>query len=340
MNSSQKHTVFVCLMMVILLISCNKATTPDLLPVFSSSALMAITDTTAQISSTILSDSGDTIITRGVCWNKTGNPTITDSITSDSLGIGKYTSRLKKLNANSTYYFRSYATNKSGTAYSSVAKFTTAPVKGFTVTDADGNIYNIVTIGAQVWMVENLKTTRYNNGDTIGTTYPALKDITTETSPKYQWAYNADVNLVAKYGRLYTNYVVTDSRGIAPAGWHVATDDDWKVLVNYVSANYGTSKSIAKALSSLTDWTSNTTSNSIGNNATINNFTGFTAMPGGMRNYNTGSFSNVGIIGAYWTSTNLVSSGAFSFYLYNNQSFVNRNSSNPMVGLSVRCIRD
>ena len=70
--------------------------------------------------------------------------------------------------------------------------------------DVDGYNYPVVQIGTQLWMAENLKTTKYRNGDPIGTTTPANKDITTETEPKYQWAYNGDDNNVAKYGRLYT----------------------------------------------------------------------------------------------------------------------------------------
>ena len=85
-----------------------------------------------------------------------------------------------------------------------------------TIKDIDGNVYITVTIGTQVWMVENLKTTKYRNGDLIGTTTPATKDITNETTPKYQWAYNGNESNVDIYGRLYTWYAVTDSRNICP----------------------------------------------------------------------------------------------------------------------------
>ena len=98
------------------------------------------------------------------------------------------------------------------------------------VTDIDGNQYNTVTIGNQVWMAENLKTTKYQNGDEIGTTTPATLDISGETSPKYQWAYNGSEANVNTYGRLYTWYAVADERNICPAGWHVPSDDEWKTL--------------------------------------------------------------------------------------------------------------
>lgn len=89
---------------------------------------------------------------------------------------------------------------------------------GNTITDIDGNIYNTVTIGTQVWIKENLKVTRYRNGETIPTT---TADISGETTPKYQWAYNGNQSNVSVYGRLYTWYAVTDSRGVCPTGWHL-----------------------------------------------------------------------------------------------------------------------
>ena len=95
------------------------------------------------------------------------------------------------------------------------------------VSDVEGNVYKTVTIGTQTWMAENLRTTRYRNGDAVGTTNAATLDIGSESAPKYQWAYAGDENNAAAYGRLYTWYAVTDDRNICPAGWHVPGDDEW-----------------------------------------------------------------------------------------------------------------
>src|SRR4029078_12512714 len=103
-----------------------------------------------------------------------------------------------------------------------------------TVTDIDGNVYHTVTIGTQVWMVENLKTTKYRNGDLIGTTIPATLDISSESTPKYQWAYKGEESNVATYGRLYTWYAVADSRNVCPTGWHVPSDAEWTTLTTYL----------------------------------------------------------------------------------------------------------
>src|SRR5664280_2965928 len=99
------------------------------------------------------------------------------------------------------------------------------------VRDGDGNLYNTITIGTQVWMAENLKATKYLNGEIIGTT---TANILEESSPKYQWAYGNDENNVPTYGRLYTWYAVTDSRSVCPTGWHVPIDTEWNALTTYL----------------------------------------------------------------------------------------------------------
>ena len=195
--------------------------------------------------------------------------------------------------------------------------------------DADGYNYPVVQIGDQVWMAENLKTTRYRNGDPI-----------TE-----QWAYNNDANNAAKYGRLYTWYAATDSRGIAPAGWHVPTDAEWTILENYLIANgYNydgttTGNKIAKALAATTDWYTYTGTGTPGADLTKNNSSGFTALPGGNRDFN-GPFYDIGYYGYWWSSTEKYTSNAWhralSFYDYGLYRLDNSKS----YGFSVRCLRD
>ena len=82
--------------------------------------------------------------------------------------------------------------------------------------DADGNNYAVVAIGNQIWMAENLNTTKYRNGNIIGTTNPANLDIYLEESPKYQWAYNGEETNAAIYGRLYTLDAATDQQQYCP----------------------------------------------------------------------------------------------------------------------------
>lgn len=208
-----------------------------------------------------------------------------------------------------------------------------------TVTDIDGNVYTTVKIGTQVWMVENLKTTKYRNGQLIGTTIPATNDISREIAPKYQWAYNGIESNVSKYGRLYTWYAVNDYRNIAPIGWHVPSDSDWVVLNDYLAANLGTTGSVAKTLASTTGWASSTEVGAIGNDLTKNNKSGFTGIPGGYRG-SLGAFGTIGMYGFLWSSTENNTINAWNFLLNYNHSDLGRGDGDKRSGFSVRCIRD
>ena len=103
-----------------------------------------------------------------------------------------------------------------------------------TVVDIEGNIYKTVKIGTQWWMAENLRTSKYNTGDSIGTTYPETLNISVESAPKYQWVYPGGESSLATYGRLYTWYAITDSSALCPTGWHVPSDAEWTVLTDYL----------------------------------------------------------------------------------------------------------
>ena len=198
------------------------------------------------------------------------------------------------------------------------------------ITDIDGNIYATVKIGNQVWMAENLKTTKYKNGDLIGTTTPAALDIYGESMPKYQWAYDGNEDNVATYGRLYTWYTITDSRGVCPTGWHVPTDGEWTELTNYLS---GESVAGGKLKESGTiHWASPNTG--------ANNESGFTALPGGSRTA-AGVFNYIGSLGFWWSATEEYTDYAWYRIMYYNGSNVYRDYDyGSKDGFSVRCIKD
>jgi uncharacterized protein (TIGR02145 family) len=211
------------------------------------------------------------------------------------------------------------------------------------IVDADGNIYTSVKIGTQVWMAENLKTTKYRNGDLIGTTDPASKDLSQETAPKYQWAPRAEELLVAVYSRLYSWYAVTDSRNLCPAGWHVPSDAEFTVLTDYlISTGYGIDGSgpdIAKSMASKTGWTTVPAAGEIGNNES-NNSSGFTAIPGGYR-YDFKTFTDIGYICHWWTSSEYDSDKAISVELHYSGSEIWSGPDNKRASAySVRCLKD
>ena len=307
------------------------------LPVLTTKSATAITDTTSVSGGNISSNGGATIISRGICWSTITNPTISGNKTSDSTGIGSFTSKLKGLIPNTTYYVRAYATNSLGTAYGNEVSIKTLSP---TVSDIDGNIYHTVVIGTQTWIVENLKTTRYNNGDSIGTTIPATKDISIETTPKYQWAYAGNESNVATYGRLYSWYAATDSRKIAPKGWHVATDMEWTTVENFIKNSGNT----AKALCANNTWGASAVVGSIGNDLLKNNVLGFNGLPSGYRN--TSYFAYIkddswGGTALWWSASDdsLTNNAWFRFIDYGGTT-LGRNGLSKSCGMAIRCIKD
>jgi uncharacterized protein (TIGR02145 family) len=261
-----------------------------------------------------------------------------------------FVSSITGLSMNTTYYFRAYATNSSGTAYGSQESFTTAiiifnPALTYSsVTDTEGNIYKTIQIGSQTWMAENLRTTRYNNGDLIGTTSPDTLDISGETEPKYQWAYDSEECSADIFGRLYTWYAITDTRGVCPTGWHVPTIDEWVILYNPYGVGYGEIAGAELMETGTTHWNRS--------DITGTNETGFTALPGGLRG-GSGAFININNIGNYygfyWSSTGFMYSDdpprpqAYFYPIPITHSF----NLSPMGqikmkgnGFSIRCIKD
>lgn len=197
-----------------------------------------------------------------------------------------------------------------------------------TMTDQDGNTYKTIVIGTQTWMAENLRTTKYRDGSSIpNVTSPrAWIDLTTGAYCNYNNTGNIDT--IATYGRLYNWYAVTDSRNIAPAGWHVPTDAEWSTLINYLGG-----ESVGDKLRE----TGNTHWHSL--NTGTNNETGFTALPGGYRGEGM-AFLSIGYGGVWWSATEVNSERAWFRSLGYVGSEVSRSYYGKEIGISVRCVRD
>lgn len=220
-----------------------------------------------------------------------------------------------------------------------------------TVTDADGNVYQEVRIGKQVWTVENLRTTKYNDGTpvTLDTSAATWADATTEKYCYYANTTNADS--IKKYGALYNWYVVspTNPKKIAPIGLHVPTDTDWKILEKYLVLNGynwdGTTDTlvpnkIAKSMATKTDWQAWTEPGAVGNDLTKNNRSGFSALGGGYR-YNDGKFWYQSSIGYWWSATEIFP--LFAHFRGLNHFSAELSGSTNMdksCGFSVRLLRD
>ncbi|MCX6253224.1 MAG: hypothetical protein NTV31_01960 [Bacteroidia bacterium] len=241
------------------------------------------------------------------------------------------------LTKGTTYHFRIRAVNSLGTVYGDDMTFTTL------IDDIEGNTYKTIKIGNQVWMAENLKTTKYRNGDSIGTTTPATLDISAEITPKYQWAYNGNESNVAIYGRLYSWYAVIDSRNICPTGWHVPSEPEWSTLTDFLKSNGygygGTGSDIAKAIAATSGWLTSSAKGTVGNDQASNNSSGFSALPGGYFGY--GTFSSLGSMGEWWSSTVYDISASIGKQLnYGNSGFGGWIAIYNHEGVSVRCIKD
>lgn len=199
-----------------------------------------------------------------------------------------------------------------------------------TVKDIDGNVYKTVKIGTQTWMAENLKVTKYRNGDFIGTTNPATLDISQETEPKYQWAFEGNNSNVFTYGRLYSWYAVNDVRNISPIGWHIPTMLEIETLIDYLGG-----KEIAGGKLKETGFMHWRTPN---DGAT--NETGFTGIPSGGRR-NNGNFNYLGLEMYMWTKTEADTTNAWCFFTSFNLTSLNlRDDLAKNYGFAIRCIKD
>jgi uncharacterized protein (TIGR02145 family) len=206
----------------------------------------------------------------------------------------------------------------------------------------NGVIYNTIQIGDQCWMKENLRTTKYNNSDSI----PNVTDASawTSTTSGAYCCYSNNTSNCTTYGALYNWYAVNTGK-LCPSGWHVPSDAEWTTLTDYLSANStywceSNSSYIAKSLASTTSWNSSTTTCAVGNDLSANNSTGFSALPGGYRYYSGGSFGTLGNYGYWWSSTENDGSHAWYRNLTYGNANVSRNNYNKRGGFSVRCLRD
>jgi len=247
------------------------------------------------------------------------------------------------LSPSTTYHYRVKAESSQGITYGSDMTLTT-PAQ---VSDVDGNVYNTVKIGTQLWMQENLKTTRLNDGTPIALVTDNSSWANT-TTPAYCW-YNNDGANKNTYGALY-NYYTLETGKLCPLGWHVPSDEEWTTMENYLITNGynydGTTSGnkIAKALSSTTLWYYSTVEGSPGNSdfQKKRNITGWSALPGGFRHQD-GTF--LGIVQfARWMSSTITVEYGTEFYWLRSLSFdyapLAKTYADKRAGDFARCIKD
>ncbi len=319
----------------------REITAPDLVtnPVYE------ITGMSALSGGNVTHDGGIHVTGRGVVWNITEQPTLDDNIgiASSGSGTGVFTSRITGLMPETRYYVRAYAVNREGIAFGDQVTFRTPPEIVYqTVTDIDGNEYLTVEIGNQVWMAENLRTSRFRNGEDIPYVLSNSEWQDLNLPRSAAWAFYNNNAGNEPFGILYNWYAVNDPRGLCPDGWRVPTDNDWRTLERHLGMSpsesnttgwRGQNANVGGKLKSVDTnfWRSP--------NLGATNESGFSALAGGYR-FTSGTFSYLTYFGYWWTSSEFDANTAWRRLLFNNRESVNRMNYDKRYGFSVRCIQN
>ena len=316
--------------------------TPPALPIVTTNTVTQITSNTAVCGGAI---EGFSASARGVCWSTSPNPTIALSTkTVNGSGIGFFNSTITGLTASTIYYVRAYGTNSAGTAYGDEISFTTLQdptvinVTGPNISDIDGNTYQSVTNCGLTFTKQNLNVSKYSDGTPI----PQVTDPTQwQNLTTGAWCYynNTTANGTI-YGKLYNWYAVAGiydaasannpalRKKLAPTGWHVPTDAEWTQLTDCLGGESVAGGKMKET--GTTHWNPN---------IAATNESGFTGLPGGVRN-SFGSFEGIFANGTWWSFSENDATNAWYRSLDRNYGNAGRSYSNKIPGFSVRCIKD
>jgi uncharacterized protein (TIGR02145 family) len=311
------------------------------LATISTLPILNLTNNSATTGGLIENDGGSSITHRGVVWHINPNPVITNNFTIDGSGSGSYSSSVLNLTPNTTYYLRSYAINGAGIVYGNEVSFSPISSGGISTSFGEGVNYNginyssVVYGNGQEWMIENLRTDKYSNGDFIQNVTNEIDWINLTTG---SWTYYLNDSLLDNpFGKLYNWYAVNDQRNICPINWHVPSDYEWTSLIQYLDPNAnsetdnvnfvgGKMKTIGTQF-----WESP--------NLNASNESLFSGLPGGIRS-SSGNFDYLGTYGYWWTSSVGLSNSSWARMLSYENGILYRFQDYKITGRSVRCIRN
>lgn len=295
-------------------------------PVITTTAVNTVKNTAT--SGGNISSTATGITQRGVCWSSNPMPTTgLPTKTSSGSGSGSYNAQMINLLPNTTYYVRAFAVNAMGTYYGNQLTFTTSNF----LEDIDKNAYDVVVIGAQTWMKENLKVTKFRNGSPIATGLNDQAWLNT-TAAAYSIYDNNSANQTV-FGNLYNWYTVNSAAGLCPVGWHVPTHAEWQTLINGLSPDAG-----SKLKSTGTMQQGNGLWMNLNPGAT--NSSGFSGFPGGFR-AEVGNYLVLNEEGYWWSATSINTQYAYNVILkgISNGAVIGTNYPKAN-GHSVRCVKD
>jgi uncharacterized protein (TIGR02145 family) len=319
----------------------NFNTLPASLPVVSISEAEVITETSALIKAEVINENDDfEIRERGICPKINSEYILFRNVKIPAgQGTGEFEVTLDNLVPESDYEYRAYAITQSDTFFSDYVSFTTLAkalseiefnldITYGEITDVDGNTYKTVEIGTQVWMAQNLNTTQYNDGSEI----PLVtdEDEWKSTTTGAYCNYNNDESTAGVYGKLYSWHTVETGK-LCPAGWHVPESNEWETLIAFLGGENVAGGKMKEQ--GTVHWSES--------GSDITNESGFTALPGGLRNSN-GAFSSINI-GGYWraaTASESQEGFMVTFWTGSWNAGFNIGEDPKNAGLSVRCMKD
>ncbi len=306
-------------------------------PTVVTQGVTAITSNSAKCGGEVTSEGGSSVIDRGVCLGFYPDLKLENAIdtVSQGSGTGVFACYLSNLLPDTMYFIRAFATNAGGTAYGALYNFRTDPLaQPEILIDIEGNEYQTVIIGEQVWMAENLRSTVY--ADSTGM-IAGSGNISGDYSTRYYFAYNDNSSLAETYGRLYTWAAVMKGeaaidanpsgvQGVCPDGWHVPGDSEWKELESYLGMTFDLD---------IYGWRGTDQGTQLKEGGS----SGFEATMSGQRTY-TGYYQDLDSFGKYWSTTDDLGTNAYYRQLDAGDTRVRRSAADKCYSLSVRCVKD
>ncbi len=315
-------------------VRCVKNQIPINTPTIEGTSISNIDFDGFTVTASITNNGGALVSSRGVVWNTTGSPDIdnNEGLVNQGSGNGEFVCEISGLTPVTTYYVRAFATNESGTSYDNEVAVTTDFLNCGTITDADLNEYQTVSIGSQCWMRENLAVTQYSDNTPI----PEIGDAglwANSNSPAMCWYENDYVSYGSVYGALYkyyaVDYIENGNRNICPDGWHIPGDEEWTELIDALGGMALAGGKMKEA--GTVHW--------LDPNTGATNESGFTALPGGSRDFD-GVFGYITEQSNWWIPVEFSPEMGWRVQLTNLGEDVYIGESEKSNGASLRCVKN